>query len=133
MLAVSKLHVIASVTGKRTTSSKPSTAAPKLTSKVVSSTPQGKAELSGFGPQYTKQFTADGDWDVEWSYDCSNLKHPDRLIVSVYDSTGRVSKDTPPVVQFGAKGSGTQHYHQAGTYFLGVTSRCTWHAKTRRT
>jgi len=92
----------------------------------LASAPNGVV-LDAKGALGTKQFTAAGDWGFDWSYDCSKLKVPSHFIVSVYDSAGHVSTDTPPVIQSGLKGSGTKHYHKPGTYFLGVNTTCDWH------
>jgi hypothetical protein len=81
----------------------------------------------------TKMFTATGDWGFDWSYDCSKLKIPSHFLVSVYDSAGHVSTDTPPVIQSGLNGSGTMQYHKPGTYFLGVNSQCEWHITAKLT
>lgn len=89
--------------------------------------------LDAPGALGTKQFTAAGDWGFDWSYDCSKLKIPSHFIVSVYDSKGHVSTDTPPVIQSGYKGSGTKQYTKAGTYFLGVNSQCEWHITAKAT
>jgi hypothetical protein len=81
----------------------------------------------------TTQFSAAGDWGFDWSYDCSKLGHPGNFIVSVYDAKGRVSADTPPVIQFGPKGMGVTQYHKPGTYFLGVDTKCDWHITAKAT
>ena len=130
-VAGTKPHFIPAFIGRLTGAHKPSPAAPKIPDTGVRSTPHGPLDVKGSGSQETKQFTAGVDWDLEWSYDCSDTKAQGNFIVSVYDAKGRTSTDTPPVVQFGLKGSGVQHYHKAGVYFLGVRSSCTWHALTR--
>lgn len=127
-----KPHAVA-VISKLAAVVKPSPPPPKHPDAGVYSTPQGSLDLNGTGSQETKQFTASTDWGLVWSYDCSNTKipGPGNFMVSVFDSKGRVSTDTPPIMQFGAKGSGAQHYHKAGNYFLGVRSSCTWHLQTK--
>jgi hypothetical protein len=86
--------------------------------KVQSSAPGDERKLFKTGPS--------PDWDVEWSYDCTK-RGSGLFLVTVYDAAGHTSKNTPPIIQSGKSGSGTQHYHQAGTYFLGVRSECVWH------
>jgi hypothetical protein len=118
-----KLHLSATSKGKLTTVTKPT---PTPTPVKLASAPNGVV-LDRPGAMGTKQFTAAGDWGFDWSYDCSKLKVSSNFIVSVYDSQGHVSADTPPVIQVGLKGNGTKQYHKPGTYFLGVNSRCEWH------
>ena len=124
-------HMLPAFVSKLTTA-KPSTGAhagkptPTPTSVKLASAPKGVV-LDTKGAMGTKQFTAAGDWGFDWSYDCSKLKVPSHFIVSVYDSAGHVSTDTPPVIQSGLKGSGTKQYHKPGTYFLGVNTTCDWH------
>jgi hypothetical protein len=125
-------HMISSVVAKLTRTTKPSPEPPTHPDAGVYSTPHGPLDLKGTGSQETKQFTAGADWDLEWSYDCSNLKgQPDRLVISILNSTGKASVETPPVIEYGTKGSGVKHYRRPGPYFLMVMSRCTWHVTTR--
>jgi hypothetical protein len=132
-IAALKPHAVSAAIAKLVSASKPSPTPPKHPDAGVYSTPQKSLDLKATGSEETKQFTVGSDWDLVWSYDCSNTKvpGPGNFMVSVFDSKGRVSADTPPIMQFGTKGSGVQHYHKAGDYFLGVRSSCTWHTQTQ--
>jgi hypothetical protein len=83
--------------------------------------------LQGSGTKQTQKFTAASDWDLEWSYDCSNFGQQGNFIVTVYDSDGTMSFDNTAVNQLGKSGSDVQHYHKGGTYYLSVNSECSWH------
>jgi len=129
-VAVSKSPLPATLTNwlsdKRQASPRPA----KITNAGVDSTPSGPLDLKGSGSKQTQQFTTTKDWDLVWSYDCSKTNQAN-FIVTVYDSKGRVSRDTPPVIKFEPKGSGVQPYHKPGPHFLGINSRCDWHVMTR--
>jgi hypothetical protein len=129
-----KPHAVTAVISKLAAAANSSPPPPKHPDVGVYSTPQASLDLKGTGAQETKQFTVSDDWDLVWSYDCSQAKvpRPGNFIVSVFDNKRRVSIDTPPIMQFGAKGNGVQHYHKAGAYFLGIKSSCTWHVQTER-
>ena len=90
-------HLPTADSGKSPGTPKSTPTSPKHPDDGVYSKPQGSLDLKGSGSRQTKQFTAGANWDLEWSYDCSNLKGaPDRLFISVLDGQGRVSADTPP-------------------------------------
>jgi hypothetical protein len=129
-----KPHAFTAIISKLVAATKSSPPTPKPPNVGVYSTPQASLDLKGTGSRQTGQFKVSADWDLVWSYDCSAAKRPGpgNFIVSVFDSKGRVSTDTPPIMQFQTKGSGVQHYHKAGAYFLGVRSSCTWHIQTQR-
>lgn len=76
-------------------------------------------ELSGSGTKTTQKFTANGDWDLEWSYDCSSFGQAGNFQVFP-DGPGFLA----PVNQLDTQGSGVEHYHSGGEYFLTVNSVC---------
>jgi hypothetical protein len=124
-------HALPAIIGKLIPAGKSTNARPKVEHIGVNSTPKGPLDFKGTGSQTTPQFSAGDNWDLDWSYDCSNTKVKGQFIVSIFDHSGRASAATPPVIQFGDSGSGVQHYHKSGAYFLSVRSGCTWHATTR--
>jgi hypothetical protein len=81
-------------------------------------------ETSGNGSKQTEKFTATGDWDVAWTYDCSG--QPNGLnVFSIFPQGG--GYETPVMVTNGdAKAQDVQHYHNPGTFYLSVTSTCKW-------
>ncbi len=76
-------------------------------------------DLSGSGTKTTQKFTARGDWDLEWTYDCSSFGQAGNFQVFP-DGPGFLS----PVNQLDIKGSGVEHYHDGGEYYLTVNSVC---------
>lgn len=89
-------------------------------------TPQILLDLSGSGTKQTQQFTAAGNWDLNWSYDCSNFGTQGNFGVTVYNKDGTPNFDNTPVNQLGASGSDVQHYYKGGTFYLDIESECSW-------
>lgn len=82
-------------------------------------------DLPGSGIKQSQKFTAAGDWDLEWSYDCTSFSGgTGNFQIYVYNS------DNSPVDvaanALGAKGSDVSHQHAGGTYYLKMNSECTW-------
>jgi hypothetical protein len=92
----------------------------------VAALPQTLLDLNGSGTKQTQKFTAAGDWDLSWSYDCSAFGTQGNFQVYVYDDSGSPSIDNTGINQLGAKGSDVQHYHKGGTYYLTINSDCSW-------
>jgi hypothetical protein len=76
-------------------------------------------DLSGSGTKTTQKFTARGDWDLEWSYDCSSFGQAGNFQVFA-DGPGFLA----PVNQLDIRGTGVEHYHDGGEYYLTVNSVC---------
>lgn len=106
-------------------SDKPQTSTAQKSS-TPAPTPQTLLDLQGSGTKQTQKFTAAGDWDLNWSYDCSNFGNQGNFIVTVYNSDGSVSFENTEVNQLGSSGSDVQHYHKSGTYYLAIDSECNW-------
>ena len=88
--------------------------------------------IGGVGIKQTQKFTTTGDWDVEWAYDCSNIRIHGQFAFGVADSdTRRGYADTSGVKQTGDKGNGVQHYRRSGSFFLIIDSRCIWHVAVK--
>lgn len=88
-------------------------------------------ELTGSGSKSTEKFTVDGDWDLEWDYNCSNFGQPSNFIVNVFNEDATQNFDNASVNQLGATGKDVQHYHKDGIFYLQVTSTCDWHIKVK--
>jgi hypothetical protein len=83
-------------------------------------------DLKGSGSNATQRFTVVGYWDLNWSYDCSdNHSVVGNFSVDVKSDVGMVS-DNQGVSQLGAKGSGVEHYHTGGVFYLEISSACKW-------
>jgi hypothetical protein len=89
-------------------------------------TPQVLLDLSGNGTKTTQKFTAGKDWDLNWSYNCSNFGQDGNFQVFIYDDSGQLSFRNSPVNQLGASGADVEHYHNGGTFYLTVNSVCSW-------
>lgn len=84
-------------------------------------------DISGSGTKSTLKFTAGGDWDLNWTYDCSGFSGGQgNFIVTVYNDGGSISYQNNGVNQLGKSDSGVEHYHNGGTFYLEVNSECSW-------
>ncbi len=107
----------------------PPTPVPAPSVRDTPTTASGSAavlSLSGSGTNSTRTFTVSGDWDLSWSYDCRNFGFEGNFIVFVYESDGSPSVSNVGVNQLGPSGTGVEHYHAGGTYYLQVISTCSW-------
>lgn len=82
-------------------------------------------DKTGSGINKTPDFTAGGDWEIDWSYDCSNFGQSGNFAILVYNGDG--SLNDVATNQLGAKGSDVTYEHQGGTYYLQTNSECDWH------
>lgn len=112
-------NVSSSTAGTQKTTSKPPTE------------PKVLLDISGNGTKQTQQFTAAGNWDLTWSYDCSSFGAQGNFIVAVFNSDGSENFDNSAVNQLGAKGSDVQHYYQGGKFYLNINSECSWHLSVK--
>jgi hypothetical protein len=88
---------------------------------------------SGPGGETTEVFTANGAWDLRWSYDCSAAsngfqKEPqcDFFLAVKQLSDCQVSPENQGVTQHGVKGQGVVHNHVGGTFYFVVDSDGSW-------
>jgi len=88
--------------------------------------PQLIMDESGNGNSKTPSFTTSGGWEIDWSYDCSNLGHSATFQVTVYESASKSQVDIAAIA-LGTKGAGVAFEDQGGTYYLQVISECNWH------
>ena|SRR5579864_5377211 len=90
------------------------------------SNPQVIMDKSGSGNFKTPSFTTSGGWEIDWSYDCSNLGHSATFQVTVYESASNSQVDIAAIA-LGTQGPGVAFEDQGGTYYLQVSSECSWH------
>jgi hypothetical protein len=83
---------------------------------------------SGPGGETTEVFTADGAWDLRWSYDCSPMirKQCDFFLTVKQMSDCQVSPENQGITQHGVKDHGMVHYHAGGTFYFVVDSDGSW-------
>ena len=83
-------------------------------------------DKTGSGTNTTPKFTAGGDWEIDWSYNCTGFGGgTGNFQVYVYNGDGTPSDVA--VNELGAKGSDVTYEHQGGTYYLEMNSECNWH------
>jgi len=89
---------------------------------------------SGPGGETTEVFTADGAWDLRWSYDCSSslgsqypkLDQCDFSLTVKQMSDCQVSPENQGIALHGGKDQGVVHYHAGGTFYFVVDSYGSW-------
>jgi len=98
-------------------------------------------DLQGSGTKTTAKFTTSGDWNLDWSYDCTagltrNGVIPSgyhcSFIVHVLTPDGHRSLENQGVSQLAVKDQGEENYHTGGTFYLTVDVCCsdnTWTLK----
>jgi len=80
---------------------------------------------TGHGIKNTVKFSVDGDWDLQYTYNCSSFGMQGNFAV-----TG-MGGDFPDVMvnELGMKGTDVTHQHDGGTMYLQVNSECSWTIK----
>lgn len=89
--------------------------------KIEPAKKQTLLDVSGSGSMQTEKFSSQGDWDMKWEYDCSNIGVASNFIVT---PTSDIKLN--PLNHLGQVGAGAQHYYQSGEYYLDVLSQCKW-------
>lgn len=118
---------VATNAGKSATGSPSSSPAATGTAKVA----QVLLDETGTGVKSTNKFTAGGDWDIVWSYDCTKFAGgTGNFQIYIY---GKDSSDLKGVGanELGAKGNDVNHQHDTGTFFLQMNSECAWHVTVK--
>lgn len=88
--------------------------------------PQTLLQQAGSGDTQTASFTAAGDWDLAYSYDCSKFGTQGNFAVEIMGSDGAMSLSNVGPDVIGEKGQDVSHEHHGGTYYLTVISECDW-------
>jgi hypothetical protein len=91
-------------------------------------------QQTGSGTASTPNFTTPTNWDIDWSYNCSNFGTQGNFAVTVEQAgTGTMASiEDLPINQLGESGSGVQSYHYGGKLYLSVDSECDWTIKAVR-
>jgi hypothetical protein len=76
------------------------------------------------------RFAVATNWDVNWSYDCSENERGANFNYTV-DNAERGGSDAKNVgpSQHESSGTGVERYHDAGTFYMTVASKCSWTVK----
>lgn len=99
-------------------------AAPAKTKTQAPAKPRTVLTESGNGIKDTAKFTVSGDWDLQYSFDCSNFGQSGNF--SVYEDypDGDILTN-----ELAKKGTDVTHEHEGGTHWLKVSSECSWKIK----
>jgi len=84
-------------------------------------------DISGSGIHSTEIFTVNGEWELDWSYDCTSFGGQGNFIVTVFGADGEMT--SMGVNQLGDLDSGTEFFHQGGDIYLEINSECDWTVK----
>jgi hypothetical protein len=106
-------------------------AAKKKPAPTTTTAPKPALLQAGQGTATTNTFKVPQNWDLSWSYDCSQaLGGQGNFIVMIYDyykAGSQLDLDNQGVNQLGPSGKGVEHYHSGGnTKYLQITSECSW-------
>lgn len=84
---------------------------------------------TGSGTGTTPNFTVGAEWQIDWTYNCSNFGGSGNFIITPVGSGG-TGIGLNPVNELGASGADTAYEHDAaGTFNLQVNSECNWTVK----
>jgi hypothetical protein len=114
--------------GSHNNPSAPGSNSPSNSLPATPAAPAAKKVLldkKGSGINTTKKFTAAGEWEIDWSYNCASFGSKGNFQIYVTSSDG--SNDDVAANELGAKGSDISYEHQGGTYYLEMNSECNWH------
>jgi hypothetical protein len=81
--------------------------------------------ISGSGTESTQTFTAPGEWQMNYTYDCTSFGQKGNFDVNIDNGNGTDS-DLDGPNELGLSGSATEYYHEGGTFYLQVISECNW-------
>lgn len=79
---------------------------------------------NGSGIHSTEYFHVNGEWELDWSYDCSNVSGSGNFIVEVNGDVNDLL-----VNELGSGDSGTEYVHAGGDVYLKINSECDWTVK----
>jgi len=82
-------------------------------------------DINGSGIHSTETISVNSEWELDWSYDCSNFSDGTGNFAVMVD--GDVS--AVAVNQLGGGDSGTEYMHQGGNIYLEINSECSWTVK----
>jgi hypothetical protein len=130
LLALLLALIVVSCTLPTDTPAAPDNGGPAATSKSqAASKPAGTVllKVAGSGTKSTKRFSAAGDWDLAWTYDCQAFGQQGNFQVFVESDDTLTGAALTPVNQLGNGDQGVEHYHQGGSgLWLTVNSECVW-------
>jgi hypothetical protein len=95
-------------------------------SSVAMAAPAPVLKVKGSGTKTTQKFEVKKDWDLSWSYDCSNFGYKGLFVAEVFKGNGELSYENMQVNQLGKNDTGVEHFHTGGTFYLVITSMCSW-------
>lgn len=106
----------------------PSPSVPAIPTATLSTAGPGNLlEASGTGPKITGRFTAKSGWDMSWSYNCG--QNVGGFSAQVYDASNQPT--LLGVSDVGTSASGVKRYSTPGTYYLQISSGCSWSIAVR--
>lgn len=97
---------------------------------TTSSKPKTLLSQSGNGSSQTKSFTADSNWTVAYTYNCSGVGGTGNFQFDVGNPDGSYNTDIG-ANELGASGGNTDYYYDAGTHYLEINSECSWHVTVK--
>ena len=125
------IAIVLAAGSHNTTTGQPSvTVSPSNSTHSQASTVAGVLlDQSGSGIGNTPSFTTSGDWEIDWSYDCTNFGQSGKFAIFVFNPYGSLADVAAN--QQGTKGAVVSNEHHGGSYYLEVDSPCDWHVTVK--
>ena len=100
------------------------TSSPKAT--TAPAAPKVLLDKTGSGISKTAIFSTPSEWQIVYTFDCSNFGQKGKFQIYVYDGSSQLVD--LPANDLASKGSDTVFEHNlSGPYYLQMNSECRWH------
>jgi hypothetical protein len=113
-----KLRVSSSNTAAAPSSKQPSSDTPEAAGQPASLI----LHLAKSGSATTNAFTVSSTWAISWRFACSKAGSDNTFKLAVQGGSSYIL----PITKNGLNGSDTTYFHQAGTYYIELTTQCAW-------
>jgi hypothetical protein len=120
-----------SSSSNNTANNNPAASTPSAkTTPTKATTPKVLFDKSGSGISKTAIFNTPSEWQIDYSFDCTNFGSQGNFSVIVYD--GKSETKDVPINALAAKGQDTVYEHNlSGPYYLDINSECDWHVTVK--
>ena len=83
-------------------------------------------DMSSSGIKKTQAFTTTGNWEVAYTFDCTNFGYKGNFQIDVFNTDGSDNIDDG-ANDLAMKGGSTDHFSDPGEHYLSIHSECNWH------
>lgn len=89
-------------------------------------TPKVLLDITGNGSKQTQKFTTSSNWNIKYTFDCTNFGSQGNFQYFIYNGDGSPNTDTG-ANDLAVSGGTTNYYYDNGEHYLSVNSECDWH------